>query len=106
MAPTLEDMDDTLIAPPPTSAPRARGPGVTAEGFERGETRAPRATDGGCCVLEPGCKLHVMLRDARESFYQSLDRQTLADCVGVRGQEAKRKITEPKSPRRSPVVKS
>jgi Rrf2 family transcriptional regulator, nitric oxide-sensitive transcriptional repressor len=62
--------------------------------------------DGGCCVLEPGCKLRVMLRNARESFYQSLDRQTLADCVGDRGQATKRKIAAPKSPRRSPVVKS
>ena len=26
--------------------------------------------DGGCCVLEPGCKLRVMLREAQESFYQ------------------------------------
>jgi Rrf2 family transcriptional regulator, nitric oxide-sensitive transcriptional repressor len=62
--------------------------------------------DGGCCVLEPGCRLRVMLRDARESFYQSLDRQTLADCVGDRSQETKRQITAPKSPRRPPVAKS
>ena len=62
--------------------------------------------DGGCCVLEPGCKLRVMLRDARESFYQSLDQQTLADCIGDLRQEKKREIAAPKPPRRSRVVKS
>jgi len=62
--------------------------------------------DGGCCVLEPGCKLRVMLREAREAFYQSLDQQTLADCVGDRGPEPKRKIAAPKSPRRSRVARS
>jgi len=62
--------------------------------------------DGGCCVLEPGCKLRVMLRDARESFYQSLDQQTLADCVGNQRQERKREIAAPKSPRSSRGVKS
>jgi Rrf2 family transcriptional regulator, nitric oxide-sensitive transcriptional repressor len=40
--------------------------------------------DGGCCALEPGCKLRVFLRQARESFYQSLDERTLADCIGNR----------------------
>ena len=38
--------------------------------------------DGGCCTLEPGCRLRRSLSDARESFYRSLDGQTLADCVG------------------------
>ena len=40
--------------------------------------------DGGCCVLEPGCKLRVLLRQAREVFYQNLDERTLADCIGGR----------------------
>ncbi len=40
--------------------------------------------DGGCCVLQPGCKLRVLLRQARESFYQTLDERTLADCIGNR----------------------
>jgi len=62
--------------------------------------------DGGCCVLEPGCRLRVMLRDARESFYQSLDRQTLADCVGDQRQGKKPEIAASKLPRRSRVVKS
>jgi Rrf2 family nitric oxide-sensitive transcriptional repressor len=62
--------------------------------------------DGGCCVLKPGCKLRAMLRDARESFYQSLDRQTLADCVSYGRQEERREIAGLKSPRRSRVVKS
>ena len=38
--------------------------------------------DGGCCTLEPGCKLRRSLREAREAFYRSLDARTLADCVG------------------------
>jgi Rrf2 family nitric oxide-sensitive transcriptional repressor len=62
--------------------------------------------DGGCCVLEPGCKLRIMLRDARESFYRCLDQQTLADCVGDRRQGKKPEISAPKLPRRSRVVKS
>jgi Rrf2 family transcriptional regulator, nitric oxide-sensitive transcriptional repressor len=39
-------------------------------------------TDHGCCTLEPGCRLRPMLRKARESFYESLDAYTLADCLG------------------------
>ncbi len=38
--------------------------------------------DHGCCTLEPGCRLRPMLRKARESFYQTLDDYTLADCLG------------------------
>ena len=41
--------------------------------------------DGGCCTLEPGCKLRRSLREAREAFYRSLDARTLADCVGGAG---------------------
>jgi Rrf2 family transcriptional regulator, nitric oxide-sensitive transcriptional repressor len=41
--------------------------------------------DGGFCSLEPGCALRFMLREARESFYASLDRRTLADCVPTKG---------------------
>jgi Rrf2 family nitric oxide-sensitive transcriptional repressor len=62
--------------------------------------------DGGCCVLEPGCKLRAMLRDARETFYRHLDQQTLADCVGDRRQEKESEIAAPKSPRRSRGVRS
>ncbi len=40
--------------------------------------------DGGCCVLEPACELRVLLRQARESFYQTLEGRTLADCIGHR----------------------
>lgn len=36
--------------------------------------------DGGCCAVEPGCKLRFLLRKAREAFYRSLDEYTLADC--------------------------
>ena len=38
--------------------------------------------DGGNCVLSPDCALSSFLNDARDSFYRSLDRRTLADCVG------------------------
>jgi Rrf2 family nitric oxide-sensitive transcriptional repressor len=62
--------------------------------------------DGGCCVLEPGCKLRAMLGDARETFYQRLDRHTLADCVGDRRQEKRREVAAPKSPRRARAEKS
>ena len=40
--------------------------------------------DGGCCVIDPGCRLRGMLRTAREAFYKSLDQHTLADCAGGR----------------------
>jgi Rrf2 family nitric oxide-sensitive transcriptional repressor len=40
--------------------------------------------DGGCCVIDPGCRLRGMLRVARDAFYQSLDQHTLADCTGGR----------------------
>ena len=38
-------------------------------------------TDGGDCTLTPDCRLKLMLRDARDGFYRSLDAHTLADCV-------------------------
>lgn len=62
--------------------------------------------DGGCCVLEPGCKLRAMLRDARETFYQRLDQQTLADCVGDRRQDKRREIAKRPSPQRARIDKS
>ena len=40
--------------------------------------------DGGCCVLTPGCRLRGTLAEARETFYASLDRRTLADCLRAR----------------------
>jgi Rrf2 family nitric oxide-sensitive transcriptional repressor len=40
--------------------------------------------DGGCCVLDAGCRLRAMLRTARECFYESLDKHTLADCAAGR----------------------
>ena len=36
---------------------------------------------GGGCVLDSGCRLRAMLRKARECFYKSLDKHTLADCA-------------------------
>jgi Rrf2 family nitric oxide-sensitive transcriptional repressor len=61
--------------------------------------------DGGCCVLQPGCKLRVMLRGARESFYQSLDQHTLADCIGGARPDKKRELSNPKAPRRAEAAK-
>ena len=43
--------------------------------------------DHGCCTLEPGCRLRPMLRKARESFFETLDAFTLADCLGSRRRE-------------------
>jgi len=37
--------------------------------------------DGGGCSLTPGCRLRGMLGVAWDSFLQSLDGNTLADCV-------------------------
>lgn len=37
--------------------------------------------DGGGCVLLPCCRLKGALAEAREAFYASLDRRTLADCA-------------------------
>jgi Rrf2 family transcriptional regulator, nitric oxide-sensitive transcriptional repressor len=46
--------------------------------------------DGGCCAIEAGCRLRFMLRAAHESFYETLDRHTLADCaLGASRGEAK-----------------
>ncbi|MBN8927051.1 MAG: Rrf2 family transcriptional regulator [Rhodospirillales bacterium] len=41
--------------------------------------------DGGDCTLAPTCRLRGMLGRARESSFQSLDAQTLADCLPVPG---------------------
>jgi Rrf2 family nitric oxide-sensitive transcriptional repressor len=55
--------------------------------------------DHGCCTLEPGCRLRPMLRKARESFYETLDAYTLADCLGrPAAGEAKQR---PRGPRAS-----
>lgn len=37
--------------------------------------------DGGCCAIDPSCRLRAMLRVARDAFYESLDSHTLADCA-------------------------
>lgn len=37
--------------------------------------------DGGTCVLMPGCRLRGMLSVAQQSFYESLNQNTLADCL-------------------------
>jgi len=45
--------------------------------------------DHGCCTLDPGCRLRPMLRKARESFYETLDGYTLADCLAGPDRRAK-----------------
>ena len=36
----------------------------------------------GCrCTLLPGCRLRWMLDQSRDSFYETLDRNSLADCL-------------------------
>jgi Rrf2 family nitric oxide-sensitive transcriptional repressor len=37
--------------------------------------------NGGACTLLPRCRLRGMLDDAKNAFYQHLDRYTLADCL-------------------------
>lgn len=37
--------------------------------------------DQGACTLLPSCRLRGMLGGAQASFYETLDRNTLADCV-------------------------
>lgn len=54
--------------------------------------------DGGCCTLEPGCKLRRSLRGAREAFYRNLDAHTLADCVGGVRSAEKRLAASAKTP--------
>lgn len=53
--------------------------------------------DGGSCVIDCGCRLRAMLRDAREAFHESLDRYSLADCAAGRWFEAM-----PKDPSNKP----
>lgn len=39
--------------------------------------------DGGGCTLDADCRLRFLLREAKESFYASLDSRTLADCLAA-----------------------
>lgn len=54
--------------------------------------------DGGCCVIDPGCRLRAMLRVARDAFYESLDRNTLADCANGSWFDSLAKMQEDKEP--------
>jgi Rrf2 family transcriptional regulator, nitric oxide-sensitive transcriptional repressor len=57
-------------------------------------------SDGGACVLTPACRLRGMLRGARDSFYESLDQYTLADCLPLEPtQQRPRQVNTPR-PRR------
>jgi len=38
-------------------------------------------SDGGACVMRPGCRLKGHLAAAREAFLGELDRTTLAECA-------------------------
>lgn len=37
--------------------------------------------DGGSCTLSQGCRLSGFIDSAREDFFRSLDRYTVADCL-------------------------
>jgi Rrf2 family nitric oxide-sensitive transcriptional repressor len=47
--------------------------------------------DAGACTLLPRCRLRGMLDDAKNAFYQHLDRYTLADCLTGSGSPANEK---------------
>lgn len=38
--------------------------------------------DAPVCILKSGCRLKSLLDEALEQFYQSLNRHTIAECVG------------------------
>lgn len=61
--------------------------------------------DGGCCVIDPGCRLRVMVGKAREAFYQSLDQHTLADCAGGRWFDAIDTTPSKKAARADPAIR-
>ena len=48
---------------------------LPAECFDRGSNR---------CVITPACQLRHVLKEATDTFYEVLDRYTLADIVGNR----------------------
>ncbi len=62
--------------------------------------------DGGCCVLEPRCKLRLLLRQAREGFYKYLDGWTLADCIGDKRRAPSRVSTRSRAPKSNSVRRS
>lgn len=37
--------------------------------------------DGGCCTLTGSCRLSGFIHTAREEFYRSLDRHSVAECL-------------------------
>ncbi|MCB1545785.1 MAG: Rrf2 family transcriptional regulator [Methylobacteriaceae bacterium] len=41
-------------------------------------------SDGGDCAIDCGCRLRGMFAEARDAFFESLDRFTLADCLAGR----------------------
>lgn len=45
--------------------------------------------DHSSCAIEPACALHGMLRQALESFFEVLDRYTLADILRNRARLAR-----------------
>ena len=56
--------------------------------------------DGGACNLLPRCRLRGMLDAAKNSFYQHLDKFTLADCLVGPGSSVREK-SDRKRQRRS-----
>ncbi len=65
----------------------ARPPGdiTLGEVVRQLESRQPLVecfrSDGGACVLSPGCRFRTRLSAAREAFLRELDRSTLAECA-------------------------
>lgn len=45
--------------------------------------------DGGACILSPCCGLAPLLSEAREAFFQALDKRSLQDALGARADFAK-----------------
>ena len=58
--------------------------GALVRGLESGQAVVEcfRA-DGGCCSLNPGCRLRGFIGAAQSAFYASLEDRTLADCLAT-----------------------
>jgi Rrf2 family transcriptional regulator, nitric oxide-sensitive transcriptional repressor len=59
--------------------------------------------EGCMCTMMPGCRLREMLRNARDEFYDSLERYTLADCLtgkaAISDRKQRRRAGRPKGVR-------
>ena len=62
--------------------------------------------DSGLCAIDRGCRLRGMLREARDAFYDSLDRHTIADCAAGRWYAALAAEPSPRGRRPATVTKA